>query len=80
MLKILILGLSLSINVIKLDQLAMQRGKDLVQVSLVIRGNKKRLKKFQYLIIWCVCSMPQLVQTIFLIWSPWQISAGGPKS
>ena len=47
------MGLSFSINVIELDQLAMQRGKDLVQVSLVIRGNKKRLTKFQHLIIWC---------------------------
>ena len=55
MLRILILGLPFSINVIKLDQLAMQRGKDLVQVSLVKRGNRKRLTKlkFQHLIFWC---------------------------
>ena len=58
MLRILILGLPFSINVIKLDQLAMQRGKDLVQVSLVIGENKMRVTKFKFLhlIIWCaVC-------------------------
>ena len=88
----LILGLSFSISVIKLDQLAMQRGKDLVQVSPSYRRKQKESEKvevstfdilvlklkFQHLIIWCACSMPQLALTIFLILSPWQISAGDP--
>ena len=67
MLRVLILGLSFSINVIKLDQLAMQRGKDLVQVSPSYRRKQKESEKvevstfdilvlklkFQHLIIWC---------------------------
>ena len=43
--RILILGLSFSIHVIKLDQLAMQRGKDLVQVSPSYRRKQKETEK-----------------------------------
>ena len=71
MLRILILGVPFSNHVIKLDQLAMQRGKDLVQVSLVIGENKMRVTKFKFLhlIIWCAVCLSLLRQYSWS-WAP----------